>query len=143
MSELWREPSALLARRRLNYTVGGPARRSFSIGGSFEPSAFSFEPSALSGRRRLSYTVGGPARRSFSVGGSFQLQTFRSTCIRKWLTFLGSRQFSIINPSTLPGLKPGVCSGLILSGALHPVLKDGVWRRRSIKCDTDPVNIKP
>ncbi|MCJ7784939.1 MAG: hypothetical protein MUP41_13480 [Desulfobacterales bacterium] len=23
--------------------------------------------------------------------------------------------------------------GLILSGAFHPVLKDGVWRRRSIK----------
>jgi len=38
-----------------------------------------------------------------------------------------------INPSTFPGLKPGVCSGLILSGAFDPVLKDGVWRRRSIK----------
>jgi hypothetical protein len=43
-----------------------------------------------------------------------------------------------INPSTFPGLKSGICSGLILSGALHPVLalypilKDGVWRRRSI-----------
>ena len=30
----------------------------------------------------------------------------------------------------LPGLKPGVCSGLILSGVLNPVLKIGVWRRR-------------
>jgi hypothetical protein len=30
-------------------------------------------------------------------------------------------------------IKPGLCSGLILSGAFHPVLKDGVWRRRSIK----------
>jgi hypothetical protein len=38
-----------------------------------------------------------------------------------------------INPSTIPGLKPGVCSGLILSGAFNPVLKAGVWRRRSIK----------
>ena len=52
-----------------------------------------------------------------------------------------------INPSIYPNLKPGVCpsaraqvegSGLILSGALHPVLalypilEDGVWRRRSI-----------
>ena len=37
-----------------------------------------------------------------------------------------------INPSTFPGLKPGICSGLILSSALHPVFKDGVWRRRSI-----------
>ena len=45
-----------------------------------------------------------------------------------------------INPSTIPGLKPGVCSGLILSGALYPVLKAGVWRRRSINFITD--NIK-
>jgi len=37
-----------------------------------------------------------------------------------------------INPSTIPGLKPEVCSGLILSGAFDPVLKAGVWRRRSI-----------
>jgi hypothetical protein len=36
------------------------------------------------------------------------------------------------NPSTFPGLKAGGCSGLILSGAFAPVLKDGVWRRRSI-----------
>jgi hypothetical protein len=33
---------------------------------------------------------------------------------------------SVINPSTTPGLKPGVCSGLILSGAFYPVLKGGV-----------------
>ena len=39
---------------------------------------------------------------------------------------------SEINPSTFPGLKPGVCSGLILSGAFDPILKGGVWRRRSI-----------
>jgi hypothetical protein len=32
-----------------------------------------------------------------------------------------------INPSTIPGLKPGVCSGLILSGAFDPVLKARVW----------------
>ncbi len=38
-----------------------------------------------------------------------------------------------INPSTFPGLKPGVCSGLILSGAFDPAQKDWVWRRRSIK----------
>jgi tRNA1Val (adenine37-N6)-methyltransferase len=44
-------------------------------------------------------------------------------------TFLRQR----INPSTIPGLKPGVCSGLILSGASDPVLKAGVRRRRSIK----------
>jgi hypothetical protein len=31
-----------------------------------------------------------------------------------------------INPSTFPALKPGVCSGLILSGTFHPVLKDRV-----------------
>jgi len=35
-------------------------------------------------------------------------------------------------PSTFPGLKPGGCSRLIPSGAFAPVLKDGVWRRRSI-----------
>jgi len=28
-----------------------------------------------------------------------------------------------INPSTIPGLKPGACSGLILSGASNPVRK--------------------
>jgi hypothetical protein len=43
--------------------------------------------------------------------------------------------FCEINPSTIPGLKPGICSGLILSGAFYPVLKAGVWRRRSIKKD--------
>jgi len=37
-----------------------------------------------------------------------------------------------INPSTFISLKPGVCSGLILSDTLHSVLKDGVWRRRNI-----------
>jgi len=48
-----------------------------------------------------------------------------------------------INPSTFPGLKPGVAfgvssverSGLILSRTFDPVLKDGVWRRRSIKVE--------
>jgi hypothetical protein len=34
-------------------------------------------------------------------------------------------------PIRLPGLKPGVCSGLILSGAFYPDLKIGVWRRRT------------
>jgi hypothetical protein len=29
-------------------------------------------------------------------------------------------------PIRLPGLKPGVCSGLILSGAFYPDLKIGV-----------------
>jgi 4-hydroxybenzoyl-CoA reductase subunit beta len=38
-----------------------------------------------------------------------------------------------INPSAFPGLKPGVCSGLILSGASDHISKDGDWRRRSIK----------
>jgi len=33
-------------------------------------------------------------------------------------------------PIRLPGLKPGVCSGLILSGDFNPDLKIGVWRRR-------------
>mgnify|MGYP001038285780 CR=1 FL=1 len=37
-----------------------------------------------------------------------------------------------INPSTFPGLNPGVCSGLILCGTLNPLLKNGVWRHRSI-----------
>ena len=31
----------------------------------------------------------------------------------------------------LPGLKSGVCSGLIPSGALNPDLKIGVWRHRT------------
>jgi len=47
-----------------------------------------------------------------------------------------------INPSTFPGLKPGVCSGLILSGAFDPVLKDGVWRRRSIKVEGGRENVE-
>ena len=34
-------------------------------------------------------------------------------------------------PIRLPGLKSGVCSGLILSGAFYPDLKIGVWRRRT------------
>ena len=34
-------------------------------------------------------------------------------------------------PIRLPGLKPGVCSGLILSRASHPDLKMGVCRRRT------------
>ncbi len=34
-------------------------------------------------------------------------------------------------PIRLPGLKPGVCSGLILSSAFCPDLKIGVWRRRT------------
>jgi hypothetical protein len=70
-----------------------PARRSFSIGGSFKPSAFSLELLALLARRRLNYTVGrlagrrlsytlgGLARRSFSVGGSLQLSAFLSACL--------------------------------------------------------------
>jgi len=46
---------------------------------------------------------------------------------------LNKKSTDKINPSTFPGLEPGGCSGLILSGAFDPVLKDGVWRRRSIK----------
>jgi len=42
-------------------------------------------------------------------------------------------QGSEINPSTFPGRMPGVCSGVILSGASDPVLKEGVWHRRGIK----------
>jgi hypothetical protein len=34
-------------------------------------------------------------------------------------------------PIRLPGLKSGVCSGLILSGAFYPDLKIGVWHRRT------------
>jgi len=30
-------------------------------------------------------------------------------------------------PFDFPGLKPGVCSGLILSGASFPAQKDRVW----------------
>jgi hypothetical protein len=45
---------------------------------------------------------------------------------------------SKINPSTIPGLKPGACSGLILSGAFYPALKAGVWRRRSINLSKFP-----
>ncbi len=38
-----------------------------------------------------------------------------------------------IKPIRLPGLKPGVDSGLILSGAFSPDLKIGDWRRKRIK----------
>ena len=34
-------------------------------------------------------------------------------------------------PIRLPGLKPGVCSGLILSCVFCPDLKIGVWRRQT------------
>ena len=39
-------------------------------------------------------------------------------------------------PLRLHGLKPGVCSGLILSGAFYPDLKIGVWRRRTYQIFT-------
>ena len=42
------------------------------------------------------------------------------------------RKRSDHQPIRLPGLKPGVCSGLILSGAFYPDLKIGVWRRERI-----------
>jgi hypothetical protein len=44
----------------------------------------------------------------------------------------GRELFPKINPSTIPGLKPGGCSGLIRSGRFHLALMAGVWRRRSI-----------
>jgi hypothetical protein len=45
----------------------------------------------------------------------------------------GPNQFHDNQPIRLPGLKPGVCSGLILSGAYYPNLKIGVLRRERIK----------
>jgi hypothetical protein len=39
----------------------------------------------------------------------------------------------LIREANEGGLKPGVCSGLILSGAFYPDLKIGVWRRERIK----------
>ena len=57
----------------------------------------------------------------------------KATAVKKVIhEYLRRKKIEKINPSTFPGLKPGVCSGLILSGAFHPVLKDAVWRRRSI-----------
>jgi hypothetical protein len=44
----------------------------------------------------------------------------------------GFRVFRTIKPILLPGLKPGVYPGLILSGALYPDLKIGVGRRERI-----------
>jgi len=44
----------------------------------------------------------------------------------------GEEKYSLSNqPIRLPGLKLGVCSGLILSGAFNPDFKIGVWRRRT------------
>jgi hypothetical protein len=43
-------------------------------------------------------------------------------------------------PIRLPGLKPGVCSGLILSGPFYPDLKIGVWRRRTYRKEENDVN---
>jgi hypothetical protein len=56
----------------------------------------------------------------------------------------------------LAELKPGVCSGLILSpsislramsksigGAFYPDLKIGVWRRRTYQTKFDPVKRSP
>jgi hypothetical protein len=39
----------------------------------------------------------------------------------------------LIREANEGGLKPGGCSGLILSGAFYPDLKIGVWRRERIK----------
>ncbi len=39
-------------------------------------------------------------------------------------------------PIRLPGLPPGVCSGLILSGAFYHDLKIGIWRRRTYQLNT-------
>jgi hypothetical protein len=36
----------------------------------------------------------------------------------------------LIREANEGGLKPGVCSGLILSGVIYPDSKIGVWRRR-------------
>jgi len=43
-----------------------------------------------------------------------------------------------INPWTFPGLKHGVCSGLMLSRTLHLIQKDGAWRRRRIDKSEKP-----
>jgi hypothetical protein len=64
-------------------------------------------------------------------GNGSAISHFRSVTLRQ--NYFNCSKWSMkINPSTFPGLKPGVCLGLILSGAFHSVLKDGVWRRRSI-----------
>jgi hypothetical protein len=63
-----------------------------------------------------------------------------------------SYKFTIVNltrkakgygnqPIRLPGLKPGVCSGLILSGAFYPDLKIGVWRRRTYQVLDKEINV--
>jgi hypothetical protein len=43
-------------------------------------------------------------------------------------------------PIRLPGLKPGVCAGLILNGAFYPDLEIGVSRRRTYENDLDSHN---
>jgi len=48
-----------------------------------------------------------------------------------WGSLLQEVSGTLNQPIRLPGLKPGVCSGLILSGAFYPDLKIGVWRRRT------------
>jgi hypothetical protein len=45
--------------------------------------------------------------------------------------FLKVLKYKQNQPIRLPGLKPRVHSGLILSGAFYPDLKIGVWRRRT------------
>ena len=46
-------------------------------------------------------------------------------------------------PIRLPVLKPGVCSGLILSGAFYPDFKIGVWRRRTYQCNDITLKLRP
>jgi hypothetical protein len=46
-------------------------------------------------------------------------------------------------PIRLPGLKSGVCSGLILSDAFYPDLRIGGWRRRTYQTKFDPVKRSP
>jgi hypothetical protein len=54
---------------------------------------------------------------------------FEANWLRRFNSLWG---ICIINSSAFPRLKPGVRSGLILSGSLISALKGGVRRRRSI-----------
>jgi hypothetical protein len=46
-------------------------------------------------------------------------------------------------PIRLPGLKPGVCSGLILSRAFYHDLKIGVWRCRTYQFHSSGNHFQP
>ena len=63
--------------------------------------------------------------------GKKENRIFFNVLNKRTLTNFSDQERTRNQPIRLPGLKPGGCSGLILSGAFNPGLKIGVCRRRT------------